>query len=169
MPAPTRRDVWSETMPSPERRTSANSVVDPSSSRAWVIVASRDHARRGLANGFIMTNHGKRAALTRMSPGDGVLIYSPTTTYPKGAPLRAITIVGTVTGAEPEPSDVIANGYRRRAELHEIEPLTLDRVRDHLPTSRLRFGCFELSPPDAAAVWQLINGEPKRPAQHGHD
>jgi hypothetical protein len=137
--------------------------------RTWVIVASRDHARRGLADGFIMANHGKRAPLTRMRPGDGVMIYSPTTTYPKGTPLRAITIVGTVTGAEPEPSDIIANGYRRRAELHEIEPLTLDRVRDHLPTNRLRFGWFELSSAQAAAVWQLVNIQPKPAAQQEHD
>jgi hypothetical protein len=157
-------------MPSPERRTSAKVVTDPpADSTTWVIVASRDHARRGLADGFIMTNHGQRAPLARMRQGDGVVIYSPTTTYPKGAPLRTITIVGTVTGAEPEPSEVIANGYRRRAELHEIEPLTLDRVRDHLPTSRLRFGCFELSPLDAAAVWQLINEQPRTPVQGKHD
>ena len=134
-----------------------------------MIVAARDHARRGLADGFIMANHGKRAPLARMGQGDGVVIYSPTTTYPKGAPLRAITIVGTVTGADPEPSDVIPNGYRRRAELHEIEPLALDRVRDHLPTSRLRFGCFSLAPDDAAAIWQLITERPPLAARHDDD
>ncbi len=130
-----------------------------------MIVASRDHARRGLDDGFIMVNHGKRAPLARMKQRDGIVVYSPTTTFPKGAPLRAITIVGTVTGTEPEPSNVIANGYRRRADLHEIEPLTLDRVRDHLPTNRLRFGCFELSPLDAAAIWQLVEDQPPRQSQ----
>lgn len=49
--------------------------------RHWVIVASRDHARRGVNDGFVTANHGKRSPLARMSPGDGVLIYSPTT-YP---------------------------------------------------------------------------------------
>ena len=73
-----------------------------SDQRHWVIVASLDHARRGLGNGFVMANHGKRAPLVRMSPGDGVLIYSPTTTYPRGEPLRAITVVGEITGTEPE-------------------------------------------------------------------
>ncbi|MDN5852636.1 MAG: EVE domain-containing protein, partial [Actinomycetia bacterium] len=85
------------------------------SRRHWVIVASRDHARRGVGGGFVMANHGKRAPLARMSLGDGILIYSPTTTYPQGGPLRAITIVGEVTGDEPEPSDVIAGGFRRAA------------------------------------------------------
>src|SRR3954454_17879079 len=66
--------------------------------RSWVIVASRDHARRGVSGGFVMANHGKRAQLSLMSRGDGILIYSPTTTYPGGVLLRAITIVGEVTG-----------------------------------------------------------------------
>jgi EVE domain len=124
----------------------------------WVVVASRDHARRGLADGFIMANHGQRAPLARMHVGDGILVYSPKTTHPDGEPLRAITIVGTVTGAEPEPSALITRGFCRRADLREIEPLTLDRLRAHLPTSRLRFGCFELTPPDATAIWALVDG-----------
>lgn len=61
------------------------------SRRHWVIVASREHARRGVSGGFAMANHGKRSPLARMSPGDGILIYSPTTTYPNGEPLRAVT------------------------------------------------------------------------------
>jgi EVE domain len=90
--------------------------------RHWVIVASRDHARRGLSGGFVMANHGKRAPLARMSPKDGILIYSPTTTYPDGEPLRAMTIVGEVIGSEPEPSQVIPGGFQRAARLREIEP-----------------------------------------------
>ena len=105
-----------------------------------------------------MANHGKRPPLARMNVGDGVVIYSPKTTYPDGDPLQAITIVGAVTGPEPEPSDLIPNGYRRRADLREIEPLALDRIREHFPTARLRFGCFELERADATAIWRLIAG-----------
>ena len=123
-----------------------------SEQRHWVIVASRDHARRGLGNGFVMANHGKRAPLARMSAGDGVLLYSPTTTYPRGEPLRAITIVGEITGLEPEESEVISGGFRRAAALREIEPLPLATIREHLPLSRLRFGFFELDPTDAEAI-----------------
>jgi hypothetical protein len=57
-----------------------------------------------------------------MSPGDRILIYSPTIDYPDGAPLRAISIVGEVTEEQPEPSGVIAGGFRRAAQLHEISP-----------------------------------------------
>ena len=122
--------------------------------RHWVLVVSRDHARRGVEGGFVMANHGKRAPLARMSVGDGLFVYSPRTTYPDGEPLRAVTFVGEVTGEEPEPSEVIAGGYRRRATLRELDPpVPLADVREHLPTSRLRFGCFEI---DAAAAEAIL-------------
>lgn len=123
----------------------------------WVLVASRDHARRGLAEGFVMANHGKRAPLARMKVGDGILIYSPTTTYPAGERFRAIAIVGEVTGESPEPSAAIPGGFRLAAHLREIEPLALERIRDHLPTDRLRFGCFPLSQEASAAIWALVD------------
>lgn len=122
----------------------------------WVIVASLEHARRGVADGFVMANHGKRAPLARMGVGDRVLIYSPTTAFPLGEPLRALTIVGEVTGAEPVPSEAIPGGFRRRAVLREIAPIPLADVRAHLPTSRMRFGFFELPAADADAVWALV-------------
>jgi hypothetical protein len=121
-----------------------------------VIVASRDHARRGAREGFIMANHGKRAPLQRMSRGDGILVYSPTTTYPRGEPLRAVTFVGEVTGDEPEPSEVIAGGFRRAASLREVEPVPLSAIRDQLPVSRIRFGSFEIDAADAEAVLSLV-------------
>jgi hypothetical protein len=124
--------------------------------RHWVIVVSREHARRGVDGGFVMANHGKRPPLARMSPGDGILIYSPTTSYPRGEPLRAITIVGEVTGEEPEPSDVIPSGFRRAASLREIEPLPLEEIREHLPVSRLRFGFLELDAVNAEAIWSCV-------------
>ncbi len=125
--------------------------------RHWVIVVSRDHARRGLEGGFIMANHGKRDGIARMARGDGILVYSPTTTYPGGEPLRAITMVGEVTGDAPEPSEVIAGGFRRAASLREIEPLPLDDVREHLHVSRIRFGLFEIPAADAEAVRALVD------------
>ena len=57
-----------------------------------------------------MANHGKREPMQRMSAGDRVVFYSPTTDYPDGEPLRAFTGMGTVTGAESEASTVIEGG-----------------------------------------------------------
>ncbi len=124
--------------------------------RTWVIVVSREHAGRGLAEGFIMVNHGKRAPLERMAVGDRILVYSPKTAFPDGEPFQAIAIVGTVTGTEPEPSAVIAGGFRLRVDLREIEPIPLTQLRPHLPLSRLRFGCFELEPGAADAIAAMV-------------
>ena len=126
-----------------------------SAARHWVVVVSRDHARRGVTGGFIMANHGKRAPLARMARGDGIIIYSPRTSHPDGEPLRAVTFVGEVTGDEPEPSEVIAGGFRRAADLREVEPVPIADVRDHLPASRIRFGFFEIDAADAEAIRTL--------------
>ncbi len=75
---------------------------------------------------------------------------------PDGEPLRAVTIVGEVTGAEPEPSEVIPGGFRLAARLREIEPLSLDDLRELLPVARLRFGFLELKPTAAEAIWALV-------------
>ncbi len=66
-----------------------------------------------------------------------------------------MTVVGEVTGEAPEPSEVIARGWRLRAGLQEVEPVLLDDVRAHLPTSRIRFGCVELTAGDAVAIRAL--------------
>ena len=91
-----------------------------------------------------------------MAVGDGILIYSPKTAFPEGDPFKAIAIVGSVTGAEIEPSTAIEGGFRRRAELREIEPLPLGAISDHLPTSKIRFGSFELAGDDADAIWRAV-------------
>ena len=67
-----------------------------------------------------------------------------------------MTIVGEVTGDEPEPGDVITGGFRRAASLSEIEPLPLKQICEHLPVSRIRFGFFELDTADAEAIWALV-------------
>lgn len=94
-------------------------------------------------------------AVARMSPGAGVLIYSPTTTYPHGEPLPAVTIVGEITVNEPEPSDVITGGFRGAASLRKIEPLPLTEIREYLLVSRIRFGFCEPDVADAEAIWAL--------------
>jgi hypothetical protein len=97
-----------------------------------------------------------------MNAGDRILVYSPKTTFPDGEPFQAIAIVGTVTGAEPEPSPAIPGGFRLRADLREIEAIPLARLRDHLPMGRLRFGCFELSRDDAEPIWELVPSDTPR-------
>jgi EVE domain len=62
----------------------------------WIIVASKNHAQRGIDGGFVQANHGKEAPLRRMGKGDGVLIYSPKETFEGNVPCRKFTGLGEV-------------------------------------------------------------------------
>ncbi|MFE3821873.1 EVE domain-containing protein, partial [Nocardia tengchongensis] len=66
------------------------------STRYWLAVVSRDHVRRGVELGFAQANHGKRAAVERMSAGDGLVYYSPRTGMREGEPIKSFTALGTV-------------------------------------------------------------------------
>ncbi|MFJ4652143.1 EVE domain-containing protein [Nocardia sp. NPDC088792] len=64
--------------------------------RYWLAVVSRDHVQRGVEQGIAQANHGKRAPVERMSPGDGFVYYSPRTGMREGEPVRAFTALGTI-------------------------------------------------------------------------
>jgi hypothetical protein len=66
----------------------------------WVGVVSREHVQRGVEGGFIQLNHGKKAPLQRMHAGDGLLMYSPRTSYPGGEALQRFTAIGVVATGE---------------------------------------------------------------------
>jgi hypothetical protein len=66
----------------------------------WIGVVSREHVQLGVAGGFIQLNHGKRAPLQRMRAGDGLVMYSPRTSYPDGAPLQRFTAIGVIATGE---------------------------------------------------------------------
>jgi hypothetical protein len=50
--------------------------------------------------GFIQLNHGKKAPLQKLRAGDGLLMYSPRTSYPDGNVLQAFTAIGIVASGE---------------------------------------------------------------------
>ncbi len=124
-------------------------------SRTWVLVISREHALAGVAGGFLMTGTGKRPALARMAVGDRVVVYSPRTDHPGGQPLRSVTALGEVTGAEP--TEVQPDVFARAAELTTIDPVPLADLREHLPVPMLRFGCIALSAERGEAVWAIVS------------
>jgi len=62
----------------------------------WIIVASKDHLKRGLEGGFIQANHGKAAPLKRMQPGDRVIFYSPKLEYEKPEKYQQFTAIAQI-------------------------------------------------------------------------
>lgn len=64
--------------------------------RYWIIVASRDHALRGVQGGFCQACHGKKGPMEKMNVGDGVIIYSPREEYEGEEKCQKFTALGTV-------------------------------------------------------------------------
>ena len=67
----------------------------------WLGIVQRDHVDQGVEQAIAQTNHGVRGGIQRMSPGDGLVYYSPRESYPDGIQLRHFTAIGFVADAEP--------------------------------------------------------------------
>jgi len=145
--------------------------------RYWLGVVQREHVLRGVALGIAQTNHGARAGVARMEPGDGFVYYSPKTSYPDGDPLREFTAIGRVAPGEPwqaaEPmgaGQLPSTGSGRRGDIRPwrrkvdydgaavatpIAPLldVLDLTRgDRNWGFALRRGHLEVTPHDFAVI-----------------
>jgi len=66
----------------------------------WIGVVSRSHVQIGVKGGFIQLNHGKKAPLQKFHAGDGLVMYSPRTSYPDGEPLQSFTARGSIASGE---------------------------------------------------------------------
>jgi hypothetical protein len=83
--------------------------------RYWLGVVQRAHVLLGVEWGIAQTNHGKRAGVQRMQPGDGFVYYSPRTSHPDGEPLREFTAIGRVADGEVYQAESDSNlmaGFR---------------------------------------------------------
>ena len=127
----------------------------------WIAVVQRSHVLTGVELGIVQTNHGVRGGIQRMSPGDGLVYYSPKTDYPEGAPLRQFTAIGTIADGDPWQTET---GLWRRAVAYEnATPVEITPLLDRLELTRgnknwgfiMRRGQIEISESD----YNLIAGE----------
>ncbi len=138
----------------------------------WIAVASAEHARRGRDDpkgGFMQVGHGKLAPLKRISAGDRVAYYSPTTELGGADKLQSFVSVGVVHGDTPYEADM-GNGFVpwrrdvRYAAAQEASILPLidrfDFVED--PTRwgyKFRFGLFEVDEHDIRLIAGAMNAD----------
>jgi hypothetical protein len=66
----------------------------------WIIVASKDHVKNGLAEGFAQACHGKVSPLKRMRKDDFIIYYSGKQTMGKPEPCQEFTAIGKVMDDE---------------------------------------------------------------------
>lgn len=66
----------------------------------WILVASKDHVKSGIAHGIAQACHGKSAPLKRMKKGDFIIYYSGKLTMGKLDKCQEFTALGKVTDDE---------------------------------------------------------------------
>lgn len=128
--------------------------------RNWIGVVSREHVRIGVKAGFAMLNHGKLGPLIQMNPGDWLVYYSPKTSYPTGATLKAFTAIGTVKDSEPYQEEMLSGtmGFRRDIDWLEARDTPLTELSDALDFTRgswgmlARRGLFEITTSDLEII-----------------
>lgn len=133
----------------------------------WVVVAARDHASSGIAQGIVQANHGKEAPLRRMHPGDSLLIYAPKQTFGENAPLQQFIAIGTVAD-EPVYQVAVSDDFqpfRRRVTYEKnavgtpVQPLIEQLSFIQNKTSwgyAFRSGCFAISKADFDLIRSLM-------------
>jgi hypothetical protein len=133
----------------------------------WVVTASADHAARGKAEGVVQANHGKDGPLRRMKAGDGVVIYSPRTTFPDGPALQAFTLIGRIAEGEPWQHEIGGHLMWRRRVIWQdgrialIRPLLNDlQITQGLSSwgMAFRYGLTRLARSDFARIAREMVG-----------
>jgi EVE domain len=135
----------------------------------WLGVVSRDHVMRGVERGIVQTNHGTRAGLQRMTAGDGLVYYSPRTSYPKGEPLKAFTALGQIADDEVWQADEgDFKPWRRRVDYEpDAIEVPIASLSEELELTskpnwgyQLRRGLVELSDRDFALIRAAMTASP---------
>jgi hypothetical protein len=141
--------------------------------RFWLGVVSREHVETGVRGGFAQLNHGARAPLQRLRAGDGLVYYSPKTSYPGGEPLRAFTAIGVVLTGEIYQADMGGGftPYRLDVRYFDAQPAAIRPLVDDLAFIRnksnwgasFRFGSLQVPAADFALIARAMGRE------SGHD
>ena len=69
----------------------------------WMVVASKDHVKTGIAEGIAQACHGKASPLKRMQKGDFVVYYSGKLEFGKPGKCQEFTAIGEVKDDEVYP------------------------------------------------------------------
>ena len=124
----------------------------------WIIVASKDHVKRGTAEGFAQVCHGRSSPLKRMKKGDFIIYYSGKQTMDKPAKCQEFTALGKVTDDEIYQFQVSEDfcPSRRNIEFSACEDTSILPLIDNLDFIQnkkswgypFRFGFFEINQHD---------------------
>lgn len=142
----------------------------------WVIVASKDHVKAGVIQGFAQACHGKVTPLQRMQKGDFVIYYSGKLTMGKPAKCQEFTAIGQVKNENVYPFQMAADfcPFRRDIEFLDHKDISILPLINDLQFIQdkkhwgypFRFGFFEINQHDfdliSSQLLQQYYGEKNR-------
>ncbi|HEY5745286.1 MAG TPA: EVE domain-containing protein [Chryseolinea sp.] len=128
----------------------------------WVVVASKDHASRGVQGGFIQANHGKEGPLKRIRPQDWIIVYSPKETFEGDTKLQAFTAIGQAADDKVYAVSMTSDfhPFRRNVHFYPCREAPVAPLVDDLQfiTNKkswgfpFRFGFFEIKEEDFTRI-----------------
>jgi hypothetical protein len=131
----------------------------------WVIVASKDHVKKGVSEGFAQACHGKSAPLKRMRKDDFVIYYSGKQTLEKTDKCQEFTAIGQVKSEDTYAFRQTADFCPSRRDItffehRDVSILPLINELDFIPNKQswgypFRFGFLEINQHD----FELISNQ----------
>lgn len=110
----------------------------------YIIVASKDHVKIGVENGFAQGGHGKTTQLQKLKRDDWIIYYSPKDQYKNGNPCQVFTAIGQVIDDEPYQVTMSPDfkPWRRQVEYYPADEVAIEPLIDHLNfiTNKKRWG-----------------------------
>lgn len=135
----------------------------------WIAVASADHVRRGVNEGFMQVCHGKATQLKRLKEGDKVVYYSSVEVFGEKTPLQSFTAIGEVKDQQVYQVNVTETFHPFRLDVNwfsshstAIRPLlhlmefSAGKTNWAYP---MRFGLFEISEHDFGIIASAMGVE----------
>lgn len=124
----------------------------------WMIVASKDHVKTGIAEGIAQACHGKAGPLKRMQPYDYVIFYSGKQTFGKKEKCQEFTAIGRVKEGDIYQHQLSEDfcPYRRNIDFLAGDEISIIPLIDDLQFIKnkkkwgypFRFGFFEINQHD---------------------
>ncbi|MEJ7558610.1 MAG: EVE domain-containing protein [Pedobacter sp.] len=128
------------------------------SKKYWIIVASKDHVKKGITEGIAQACHGKSSPLKRMRKGDFVVYYSGKKTMGKADKCQEFTAVGKVLDDDIYQFQVSEDfcSSRRNIEFFQCEDASILPLINNLEFIQskkswgypFKFGFFEITEHD---------------------
>ena len=132
--------------------------MDNSIQRYWILVASKDHVKSGIAEGIAQACHGKASPLQRMSKGDFIIYYSGKQKLGKPEICQEFTAIGKVQDDRIYQAQISENfcASRRNIEFYQSKDISILPLINDLYFIKnkkswgypFRLGFLEINQPD---------------------